>query len=83
MDLSKIYPLSLRYPDIKKVLACSVTATFPKSLLLEGETPVTLTHLAIWDTGAENSAITELAAKKLNLAPTGKKNMSGLGGYNS
>ena len=80
MDLSKIHCLSVYYNGLVNVIACSVTVSFPEVLLKQGEIPKPDTCIGIWDTGATNSAITEMQAKKLNLVPTGKKNVSGLGG---
>lgn len=80
MDLNKIKALTIRYGGITNRLTSGVKVSFPKSLLSNGEVAATLDHLAIWDTGATGSAIAELTAKKLNLAPTGIKKVSGLGG---
>ena len=80
MDLSKIHCLTLKYDRIANCIMCSVNISFPLSLLGEGETAQSETCLAIWDTGATGSAVTELTARKLNLEPTGIKNVSGLGG---
>ena len=65
---------------MSNVIACMVDISFPESLLTIGEITKKDSCAAIWDTGATNSAITELEAKKLNLVPTGIKNVSGLGG---
>jgi hypothetical protein len=70
----------MRYDGIANVIGSSVQLSSPNSLLLEGETAIATTCIGIWDTGASASAITELTAKKLKLAPTGGKNVSGLGG---
>lgn len=80
MNLSKIHCLSVKYSGITNVIPCSVKLLSPKSLLSEGEIHTTDTCIAIWDTGATGSAITQLTAKKLKLAPTGIKKVSGLGG---
>ena len=80
MELSKIKALTIPYDRLSNVIACTVHASFPKSLLNEGETKPMISHLAIWDTGAMGCAITELFAKKLGLIQTGVKDISGLGG---
>jgi hypothetical protein len=80
MDLSKIHCLSINYDGIANVIQCSVEVSFPAALLSDGEIGKSDTCIAIWDTGATGSAITELTAKKLNLVPTGIKKVSGLGG---
>jgi Aspartyl protease len=80
MDLSKINCLSVRYDKISAVVACSVTVSSPLSLLSEGELQGNIICIGIWDTGATGSAITELTAQKLGIAPTGRKKVSGLGG---
>lgn len=80
MDLSKIKALTLPYNRISDVIACSVNVSFPKSLLSEGQAEVKDDFIAIWDTGAMASAVTELAALKLGLIQTGVKQISGLGG---
>ena len=80
MDLSKIHCLSVHYNGVANVIACSVSVSFPDILLKQGEVSKPDSCIGIWDTGATNSAITEMQAKKLNLVPTGKKNVSGLGG---
>lgn len=80
MDLSKIHCLTVKYSGITNVIACSVQVSFPESLLLPGETAQVDNCIAIWDTGASGSAITELQAAKLGLLPTGVKRVSGLGG---
>lgn len=59
---------------------CSVHASEAHSLLSIGETAKEEDFLALWDTGAQGSAITELAAKRLNLIQKGVKYISGLGG---
>lgn len=80
MDLSKIHCLTINYGGIANSILCSVDVQFPLALLKDGEEPNPDTCLGLWDTGASNSAITELQAKKLNLIPTGQKKVSGLGG---
>jgi hypothetical protein len=80
MDLSKIHCLSVSYNGISNQIQCSIQVSFPKSLLIDDEVALENTCLAIWDTGATGSAITALTAQKLNLAPTGVKRVSGLGG---
>lgn len=80
MDLNKIHCLSVGYATINRVVVSSVTLSFPTSLLTAGQVAASNTCIAIWDTGATGSAITELTAKKMNLAPTGIKHVSGLGG---
>lgn len=80
MNLSKIHCLSIFYDGIAKNIQCSVSVSFPEILLMKGQPSNIDSCIAIWDTGATNSAITELQAKKLNLIPTGIKMVSGLGG---
>ena len=80
MDLSKIHTLSIRYEKITNQVACSVTLLSPASLITEREIQNQIICIAIWDTGATGSAITELTAQKLGIAATGRKNVSGLGG---
>ena len=80
MDLSQIQALTLPYDRLSNVIACSVNVGYPKSLLNEGVVQTFIPHIAIWDTGATNSAITELFAQKLGLVQTGIKDVSGLGG---
>ena len=72
MDLSKIHCLTVKYPGLSNVVACSVEVLFPKDLLSAGEISATNTCIGIWDT--------QLTAQKLNLVPTGRKEVSGLGG---
>ena len=80
MELPKIHCLTIKYAGIVNGIACSVTVSHPQSLLSPGEVAKSDDCIAIWDTGAMGSAITELQAKKLGLIPTGIKNASGLGG---
>ena len=80
MDWSKILCLTVQHNGIANVIACSVTVSFAESLLQVGQANLKDTCIGIWDTGATNSAITALQAKKLNLVPIGKKNVSGIGG---
>ena len=80
MDLSKINCLTVKYPNINRVIGCSVQVNFAESLLSLGDVSIKETCIAIWDTGASNSGITELFAQKLKLTPTGKKRVNGLGG---
>src|ERR1017187_6989096 len=80
MDLSKIKALTIKYDNIAHILTCSVNMLYPKSLLNSGETQASAVHLAIWDTGASASAITELMAQRLGLKPNGMKIVNGLGG---
>lgn len=80
MGIPVIKALTIPYDVISRVLACSVTVLYPKSLLTPDEPQNTSNHIAIWDTGATGTAITESFAKKLGLIPTGLKDVSGLGG---
>jgi hypothetical protein len=80
MDLSKIHCLTIKYAALTNRIVCSVQISFAESLLSPGETPIKENCIAVWDTGATNSGITELSAQKLKLAPTGRKKVSGLGG---
>lgn len=79
-DLAKIKALTVPYNRISDVIACSVNISFPKSLLSQGEAERKDDCIAIWDTGAMASAVTELEAIKLGLIQTGIKEISGLGG---
>lgn len=79
-DLSKIKALTVPYNQISDVIACSVSLSFPKSLLSTGQAHKKDDCIAIWDTGAMASAVTELEALKLGLVQTGMKQISGLGG---
>lgn len=80
MDLTKIHCFTINYDGIANAIKVSVSMQFAAALLKEGESPQLDTCLGLWDTGATNSAITEMQAKKLNLKPTGSKMVSGLGG---
>jgi Aspartyl protease len=80
IDLNKVNCLTIEYKGISSQIQCSIQVSFPKSISSEGENIPTNICLGIWDTGATGSAITKLTAKKLNLAPTGIKRVSGLGG---
>jgi hypothetical protein len=79
-ELSTIKALTLPYNQISDVIACSVNLSFPESLLSEGQNQIKDVCIAIWDTGAMASAVTELEALKLGLIQTGVKEISGLGG---
>lgn len=79
-DLAKIKALTVPYNKISDVIACSVNLSFPKSLLSSGQSVIKHDCVAIWDTGAMASAVTELEAIKLGLIQTGVKQISGLGG---
>lgn len=79
-DLSRIKALTVPYNQISDVIACSVNLSFPKSLLSTGQVQIKDDCIAIWDTGAMASAVTELEAIKLGLIQTGVKQISGLGG---
>lgn len=79
-DLAKIKALTVPYNQISDVIACSVNLSFPESLLSLGQTQIKDDCVAIWDTGAMASAVTELEALKLGLIQTGVKQISGLGG---
>ena len=80
MDLDKIKCLSIKYNGLASAIMCTVKISTPLALVNAGIPAAQLTTIALWDTGATNSAITFLAAKKLGLVATGKINASGLGG---
>jgi hypothetical protein len=80
MDLAKIHCLTNKYSGISNVIATSVQANFAESLLAAGEAVTKESCIAIWDTGATNSGITELFALKLKLIATGRRKVNGLGG---
>ncbi|HXB93259.1 MAG TPA: aspartyl protease family protein [Puia sp.] len=72
--------MTITYAGISNRIICSVQINFAESLISPGENLIRENCIAVWDTGATNSGITELAAQKLKLAPIGRKKVSGLGG---
>jgi hypothetical protein len=72
--------LTIGYNGISPQITTSVLVSTPKALLSSGQAAAKDNCLAIWDTGATGSAITELTAKKLNLIPHSIRQVSGLGG---
>ena len=62
------------------MIMCSVHVFASKSISDDDAKVNEGVFKALWDTGATGSAITELAARSLQLKPKGYKNISGLGG---
>lgn len=70
--MTKYSAFTSNYNGLSKVLSNQVGITDPAQNRLIGTKPnIQLNKIAIWDTGATNSAITEELAKELNLVTTG------------
>lgn len=80
MNPLNIKALTLNYSTVTNSIQTSVEVFYPKKLLSENEVQTKDVCIAIWDTGATGSVITELTAQKLKLLPIGGTNVSGLGG---
>lgn len=80
MNIQEYKAFTIEYPNIASTIITSAEICTPISILSDSEMQIKNTCLAIWDTGATCSVVTELTAQKLNLLPIGRISVSGLGG---
>ena len=74
---------TIKYNGITNVLFSEVGISEAHDLKDQSKTPEVVTVRAIWDTGATCTVITKKLAEKIGLVPTGKTNITVVGGNNS